>query len=146
MSYVLKPMGFKQAEYTRNEFFIAPEAGVPWDAILKPEYWAHVAAKLRPYDEIIVVPEDDSFYGRVIVLRTGTAIAFVRELQFVEFKDRVVEGDLDDQDFDITWSGPIARYRVTRRSDGMVLAEGEEVKTKEMAQDFVRNLRKALAA
>jgi len=145
MSYVLKPMAFKRAEYTRNEFFIAPEAGVPWDAITRPEYWAHVAAQLKPMDEIVIVPEDESFYGRLLVLRTGTAVAIVRELQFVEFKGRV-EDELEDPDFDIKWSGPIARYRVTRRSDGMVLAEGEEVKTKEQAQDFVRNLRKALAA
>lgn len=144
MSYVLKPLVFKQDDYVRNRWFIAPEAGVPWDAILAPEYWAHVAAKLKPMDEITVVPEDESFYGKVLVIRCANNTAIVRELQFVQFGD--IAQVADDEDYVIKWAGPIARWRVTRKSDGFVVAEGPEVDTKAMAEEVVRNIRKAIAA
>jgi hypothetical protein len=145
MGHVLKPMMFKQADYVRNVYMISPDAGVPWDSVLQPQYWAHVAAKLKPYDEIVVVPEDDRFYGRVLVLRTGTAMAIVRQIEFVELEDRVAD-EIEDPEYTIEWKGPIARWRVTRKVDGMVVAEGDTVKTKPMAEEFVRELRKAMAA
>jgi hypothetical protein len=144
MSYVLKPLMFRQDDFVRNKWFIAPEAGVPWEAILLPEYWAHVAMKLKPLDEIVIVPEDASFYGKVLVARCGNNTAIVRELEFVQLAD--VAQSADDDDYVIKWAGPIARWRVTRKSDGFVVAEGPEVETKDMAEEVVRNIRKAIAA
>lgn len=142
--HVLKPMAFKQLEFIRNQWFVSPEAGVPWSEILRPEYWAHVAGKLKTMDEIVVVPEDESFYGRLLVMRSGANVAVVREIQFLSFESTAQE--VDEDDYIVKWAGPIARFRVIRKSDGAVLAEGEQVDTKEKALDFIRNHRKALAA
>jgi hypothetical protein len=145
MGHVLKPMMFKQHEYVSTVCQIVPEAGVPWDSILQPQYWAHVAATLKEHDEIVVVPEDDRFYGKVLVLRTGVAMAIVRQIHYVELGEPVAD-EIEDPEYTIEWKGPIARWRVTRKVDGMVVAEGDTVKTKPMAEEFVRELRKAMAA
>ena len=44
--------------------FTVPEVGF----ILHPDFWGHIAAKLRPYDEIKVRCDDGTFYAQLLVL------------------------------------------------------------------------------
>lgn len=64
------------AEYARNIFVVTPEHGTPFEDILKPSYWLHVAdtvsMRLRPYDRIEVRPEDGSYFAELIVRSVNT--------------------------------------------------------------------------
>ena len=144
MSYALKNSRMELAEQARNVYAVVVETGTPYEEILKPQFWAHVASKLKTRDRIEVESEEGDYFAELRVTYSGNNTVRVRELYFVKYE----QDDMQEEqsDFSIKWSGPIARWRITRKSDGAVLVEGKEVETREMAEDWLRNYRKALAA
>jgi hypothetical protein len=144
MSYVLKDSRMKPAEYSRQVYFVVPETGTPFADVLKPEYWTHVAGKLKSLDRIEVFPEEGTYFAELLVVYAGNNTVRVRELSCVEFGES--ESQEEKSDYEIKWSGPIARWRITRKSDNVVLVDGDEVATRPLAEDWLRNYLKALAA
>lgn len=52
---------FASLEFVRNDWrYVAPH-GVPLETVKAPEYWSHVARKLRRGDTIEVLAEDNTF-------------------------------------------------------------------------------------
>jgi hypothetical protein len=143
--HVLPERFMTTAEFRRTTYSVVTEGGTTVDEILRPEYWSHVARKLKPYDKIEVLAEEGTFYLELLVLRVLTGAVVVKLLNHAELESSPAAGD-EDPDIEIKYSGPIKKYRVTRKSDGKVLAEGEEVATRQMAEQFVIEYRKALAA
>ena len=143
--YALRESGFKNAEHARVVWTVYPESGTPWEAVLKPEYWAHVARKLSPTDEIIVLPEELHYRAHLMVAHVMPNSVSVRVISKVDFGDQQPD-KIDMDDLEVCWSGPVKKHRVIRKSDGMVLAEGEAVATKAQALQFVADYRKAMAA
>jgi hypothetical protein len=144
VSYVLKDSRMRPAEYARTVYFVVPETGTPFADVLTPEYWTHVAGKLKALDRIEVFPEEGNYFAELLVTFSSNNTVRVKELMHVDF-DAEEMGD-DEHEFEIKWSGPLARWRVIRKSDKAVLVEGDEVATRPLAEDWLRNYKRALAA
>lgn len=106
------------AEHRRNIYTVTPEAGTPYDALLKDGYWAHVSAKLRSGDRIEVLAEDGSYFAELLVLDAGRLYAKVAELRHVKLDVvEVQEGDLMLEGLEVKWQGPHLKWCVLRGKD-----------------------------
>lgn len=54
-----------------NTHEAVPAAGTPLEDILRPEFWANVAQKLRLGDTILALPRDGKFYAELLVWDAG---------------------------------------------------------------------------
>ena len=125
---VEKPKQYKTtriegAEFKRNVWVLVPEAGTPFAAILKPEYWAHVAAKLNVWDRIEVRYEHESgaYHAELLVRAVHKTSVVVKQLAYVALDDKTVTPG--NGNFEVSWSGPHTKYRVVRKDDKIRLLE-----------------------
>lgn len=130
---------FKSAEYVRSVWAVTAEEGMRVEDMLKPDYWAHVASSLKPWDKIEVRAEDGAFYAELIVMQASRNWAKVRVVHQVELNEALPEGtDVDGHI--VKWSGPHAKWRVIRASDKSVIHEGasSEAEAKKWLDDHLR--------
>lgn len=113
----------QEADFTRNIFAITPEQGTTLQDMLKPEYWAHVATKLRPNSRIEVVAEDSTWFAELFVVSVGRTWAQVSLLRFVELTESVVPA-IPSAKFVIKWRGAKHKHCVMRVADNAVLHDG----------------------
>ena len=86
----LEPSRFHLAEHQRNVYVATVEGGIARADMLAPEFWSHIAAKLRPYDEIVVYCDDGSLYARMLVLNSERTWARMHVLQWEDLTTRDV--------------------------------------------------------
>jgi len=119
--------------------------GTPFEDLLKPEYWAHVAQKLRPHTLIKVVPEDGSYWAELLVLSCDRLWAKVFVLRHHDLTAVVEDSEATASrlaEFDIQWKGPVKKHVVIRKSDSTAVADG--IQTKGEAQLWLDNHLKTL--
>ncbi len=121
------------AEHARTEWFVVPEHGTEFEALLDPAYWTHVAALLKPCSEIIVHAEDGSYYGRLLVRDAGRLYAKVAKLQYIELDPVEVQEGAMPPGYAVKFRGPIQKWSVVRGTD--VLKDGL---SKDMANQWLR--------
>lgn len=116
----LTQSGFQLSQYACNLWMASPAVGVPFERVLETEYWAHVAAQLRPMDKIEIYPEDMSYYALLLVTETGTAearvVAIIKPIPLHVKETESLKKILSD-DFDVKWVSPTLKYGVIRLSD-----------------------------
>src|SRR5215207_5075535 len=115
----IKTTALTPAEQSRNVHRITLEERVPYEHLFKPATWAHIAHDFGPDDLIEVVPEDRSFFALLIVREVGHTAMVVEELLHKKFKDEAMLADSTDLE---PKYHPTEKWRVTRKSDGEVLA------------------------
>lgn len=132
----------KPAEYVRREFVISPPAGTTLEDIQRPDYWAHIAAQLRPWDFIEVRPEDEAFMARLMVRAAERTWARVMVLDVYPLNEETHEGPVDDA-FVVGWGGPVQRWRAVRKSDNTVVVKNQATKSDAEAAlaDYVKALK-----
>lgn len=140
---------FKSAELTRLIYSAVPEAGMPFEDLLKPECWAHVAQLLRPGYRVEVLAEDGSYFAELLVVSAGRLWAKVAVLRKVDLSavDSEPANAANDAATSVMWSGPHSKFRVMRQNAGGgkdVLRDGFE--TREEATAWMADHLKALAA
>lgn len=120
----------KQSEYERNIWIVDLEGGVPFEAVFDPGFWAHVSAKLKPWDHLEVRTDDGTFWAELIVRDAGKLYAKVAVLNHVSFDDSVevqqLSGVKEFENVIIKWRGPHFKWCVLRGTD--VLKEGFAIK------------------
>lgn len=138
----LQPSLLKYAEHERVEWFVVPEHGTPFEALLDPAYWAHVSMHFRPCAEIIVHAEDGSYYGRLLIRDAGKLYAKVAKLEYVELDPvEVTQGGAPAlAGHAVKWRGPIHKWSVVRGND--VLKDGM---SKDEANAYLANYSKVVA-
>ena len=123
----LSPSGATPAEHVRNVWAVTSEFGVTKADIEAPDYWAHIAGRLRPRDRIEVMAADGSFYAEYLVTSCDRTWAKVAEVKYLDLtKASAVTGeqaDLINAGYEIKWRGP-KKWSVLRRQDRAVLQEG----------------------
>lgn len=134
------------AEFARQLFRAIPPAGTKIEEMLDPSYWAHVAKRFNPHDMIEVIPEDGSFYARLIVLSVAHLSMKVQALECVVLvaNPKVAKADAIAQ-FEVNWGGPNAKWRVLRKSDGAAVTN-DSFQTQEEAQEWINNNFNKMAA
>jgi len=118
---------FKDAAYERNVWQASIENGVAFDEVVKPEFWAHVAARLKPNDHIEVVAENGEYFGELLVIESGRLWAKVAVLRFVELSAAEVPAALlasAASGYKVEYKGPTLKHVVIRLSDNEIVHEG----------------------
>ncbi len=132
---------FGLASYLSNVWRVTTPDGVSEDDILRPEFWAHVAGKIRPCDEIIVVPDDQKFRLHLFVTDAGKQWVKVEKIGRIDFKTADAAPDASHA---VKWRGPVAKWSVIRKSDGAVIRD--RLESDDAAQQYARDLDRTLAA
>lgn len=114
---IYKPARLSQLDYDGDRWVVRLPHGTKFEDALDENFYAHVAMTLKPWDEIVVRPEDMSYKAVLVVISAGNLWAKVAIERFVELKVGAVKTDLTVQ-----WSGPHTRFRVMSGTD--VLKDG----------------------
>lgn len=144
---VLAPGRRQLAEQVRVQHVATAEAGVTFEQMLDPDFWAHEARSLSPYDLIECRSDDGSFWGLVIVLETGRNWAKVHPLQYVPLDTKDVAQTRAERKetgaYRIEYKGATMKHVVIRNSDNAVVHQGEQRKAG--AEAWLRDHEQALA-
>lgn len=132
----------RPTEAMRQTYSVLVETGTPRDAILKPEFWAHVAAKLRPMDHIEVMDDAGTWLAVLMVRSTGRTEALVALLWSAELAAPAAV-DLPAE-YTAEYKGLKAKWVVIRRADKTVIRDG--MGSREEAESYIRSHVKAMAA
>lgn len=127
-----------------NEHEVNPFAGVAFEALLAPEFWANIAAKMRPGDTIIAMPDDGAWRGAFLVWQVGHNFAQVTQLWRQERPEFGPAPGATAEEFEVGFAGPTLKYRVVRKKDQRELKSGFE--TPDAANRWIADYRKAMRA
>lgn len=110
----------KTAEYSRTVYQVTPEAETPFDTVISPEYWAHVAHTLNPLDRLEIVPDDFEYFAELMVVGTSTQAAKVVVLRKEDIggKETLPQPGAE---YIAKHKGPAWGWCVIRVSDGEVM-------------------------
>lgn len=124
------------ARQTRVVYSVQAPAGSSVEDIVKPEFWINIAPKLRPCDQLEVIPEDMAYFARLMVVDVNSLGVYVKVLDFVEIDTNVPsEAELS---YEVKWAGPVDKFRVMRTSNNEVIERG--FATKAEAHNYIKNI------
>lgn len=133
---------FRLAEQVRNVWNIVPEEGTSFDALKDPAYWAHNARRMRPGDLIEVVPDEETYWALLRVVKVGAAGVAVSVLmhETAEAAAEIPSGLA--QDYEVKWKGPHHRYTVLRKGtrDAIQTGFGSEAEAAKWIVDNAKSL------
>ena len=134
---------FAAAEYERSTWVITAEEGTIPEDVLNADYYAHVAAKLSPYDRIEVRANDGTWVAELLVLDVSRLWAKVHALHLhklttVDVSQSNVERSLP---YFVRYQGPHDKWVVVRRADSQAVSTGHG--TPEAANEWMINRIKA---
>lgn len=116
----------KLAETVNNTWRATVPKGTPRERLLESSMWATVAERFTPFDKIIAVSADRSFYSELLVLENGRGWANVVELNYHPLPCLVVDQAGLPPNHVIEHGGVDDLYLVRRVSDGVILQKGFE--------------------
>lgn len=132
------------AEQARNAWVVTVEAALTRAQIAHPDFFAHIASKLRPYDRIEVRSDDGTYFAELLVLEAARNYARVHVLTWTDLSTKDVAQSQgakgDDKAYRVEYKGPHLKWCAIRNSDGGILYEKEESKVAAQARvnDHVR--------
>jgi hypothetical protein len=110
------------ADQFRNNWRCIPAVNATLDDLLRPDYWTHVAHKLRRGDLVEVFPEGEAYYAQLIVRSSGNGWANLEPLFLRQFETEAsTKTTLTTV---VEWGGAVDKYRVIRLSDRYALSVG----------------------
>lgn len=126
-----KPVKLKTAEFERTVYVQYVEPGVTVDAVQRPEFWAHVAASLKPTDRIEIIADDFAWFAELMVIKCDRGWAKTALLRFVELTGGEVAAELLaplSAGYKVEYKGPSKKHVVLRLSDNTIVQEGIALK------------------
>lgn len=135
---MLPPNRHQLFQYTNNRHFITAEEGTTPEDVCKPEFLAHIARKVRMYDEFIVVTDDGAFWMRLIALQAGPTWVRTKLLEHVALKGEAAQVAADPMNpYEVTFKGPVRKWACLAKNDGRVIKE--QMGSREEAEAFMRD-------
>lgn len=123
---------FQVSDFTVGRFDAKSEIGTTQEDLLTPEYWSHVSERMTPYSEVTVRCDDGTYYAKFLVLDCGRGWAKMQLLNWWSLTTADVAQTQSSvgtaADYDILWKGSTRKHIVQRKSDQIVLHEGEQRK------------------
>lgn len=136
---------FFEREFQTNLWVANADESTRQADVLKGEYWAHVANKLKPWDHIYVRADNGTWYSELVVLSVARAYAAVRPLHEWQFgEDAPTEAQAAAQAsaaYRPKWGGPHNKWTVIRMSDNARVAT--ELTSERAALDWIVEREKA---
>jgi len=128
-------------EHKRRELYADIPAGTAVEDILKPDYWVHYAAEIRPLDIIECFCEDGSWEAslRVFFVSTTEVKAQLRSKTLYNAKEEVSDSDTHE----VVWKGPSNKFAVVHKGTKAVVKDG--LYPKDKAFEFLREHLQAVA-
>lgn len=151
----LAPNALQQAEFARLTYAVSLPEGTQLKTILAPNYWMHVAAKLKPKTRIEVTTDDNAFFAELYVVACDRTWAKVVVLRMVDFRgekkaqepEKEVNGiTIDEFNTELHYVDYVngqSKGRVILREGKVVVKEG--FGSKKEAADWMRQHEAALA-
>lgn len=139
------------ADYKRTAYFLAAAPGVTPAHVMHPDFWQHVAERLRLNDRIEIVGQNFDMDLRVVGIDPRKLWAQVRCLRLCStdgvevpgaqtFTDAgIASGAPDPDGFIVEWGGPVHKWRIVHGRD--LIAKG--FTSKEEAQEALLTLKSA---
>lgn len=125
----LNPSRMKECEFERTTYVATAHEQTQPEDLLEPEYWSHVAEKLKPWDKIEARADDGSWYAEYLVLDTSCRWARLALLAKYDLTTSDVSLSQAARDeYKIEWKGPARKFCVIRNSDNAMVHEGEQTK------------------
>lgn len=130
----IMPSRMRLAQYDRRDWVVNAEIGTSLDEVLRPEYWAHMAGTMSPYDHIEVRVDDEQWLAHLLVRRVERSAVVVHVLHFYELDPKQVASASAAQ-HRIEFKGPQRKHSVIRTSDNAVIRD--EFASKEAARQWL---------
>lgn len=138
-----EPM-LRRAEHTNTTWSLRVLAGTPFEEVLRPEFWAHVAQKgIVPNDKIDLHPEEGHYNAELRVRDVGPNWLKVHVIYKDDYVEQLTRSDDDEfPGYSIEWKGPVRRFSVIRQSDKTAI--GSEFANKQTARLWLVEHMKAM--
>lgn len=115
----------QESSFMRTSWFVTAQPNTKVSDLLDVEFWRHVASKFKPLDIIEAVTEDGLWYARLLVVSCDRVWAKVKLLEEHDLTAEAKEMPTSsNDDYVVKWKGPLAKYCVVRKSDGITLKDG----------------------
>jgi TusA-related sulfurtransferase len=136
----LNPNALMDAEFSRRIYCVSVPPSTTAEDLVNPNFWAHVAMKLRPGDWIEVLSDDKKFCAKLIVRsarRLDATVSLVRwkDLEIPDVSHLAAE-------YEIVFRGAKNRWSILKGSDVLMSC----FDTKNMAEAYLSDHLKAIAA
>ncbi|API59521.1 hypothetical protein BSL82_09530 [Tardibacter chloracetimidivorans] len=141
-THKLSPAKLQAAEHYRTRYAAVVDDGTTVEDLQRPEFWCHVAGRMRQMDVIEVLSEDGSYFAELLVLKTGVGFAKVMLLRKVDLETPAADDDASL--VQVQWKGPHRKHAVIRKSDGEILKDS--FATKVDAETFARDYERTVTA
>lgn len=119
---------FKLAEHSRSVYYANTEA--PLEAVVKGEFWRHVANRLRPFDRIEVVHEGMEYFVELFVRDADKHSVNLAVMREVEMGGSVRDSSILSR-LRVDYKGTSKRHCVILRDESgkdTIVAEGHQTK------------------
>jgi len=113
------PGRVREAQYARTHWNCIVPAGTLPEDLLKPEFWAHVAVKMKPQDQVEAWSDDGTWYAEYVVRAADRNWALLAPKTKVVFT--AADIPRPDEPYSVTYRGNLDQWSVVRKSDGSVL-------------------------
>lgn len=129
---VLGPARLPVAEQVRHVWAVMVPIGTKMQDVMRPGYWTHHSARLKPWDRLEVMTEDGTWFMELLVLATDRSWTRVHKLLGMHLTSPDValtqaSSDLIDSlkdTMEVMHRGP-KKWSVVRKNDRAVLIEGK---------------------
>lgn len=122
-----------RAEHGNTSWRASVPVGVPYERVLMPEFWLHIAGpkNMIPGDEIRIIPDDGTYVALLYIRDVGASWgAKVAQVWKVDFDAPLADATNDmPAGFKIEWRGLSEKYVVVRESDSATIISGKKTKT-----------------
>ena len=137
----LKPGVVAEQKFNFTAWDAAPPEGTRLEDLTNPVFWEHVARRLRIGDEVRVVPDDCSFYARLLVTNAVGARVQMKLIEGVQLES--VDGvGPQEGPYRIELKGRL-KWCVINTSTGAI--EEKNIETQADAARAMGDLQRALA-
>jgi hypothetical protein len=134
----------KQTEFVNTSWSITAPPKTTREDVLEDAFYSNVAAKLSPYDRILLTTEDGAFYMELLVTQVGRTWAKVRVLKELNLAEDDLDQEVDMfEGFKVEWKGPQRKFSVLRKMDNQYMQDGFD--RKEDAYAWLTDYLKAAA-
>jgi hypothetical protein len=123
----LNPNLLKYAEHERNLRHLTVPPLVTIADLMRPEWWAHAANRLKVYDKIEVRAQDNAWYAEVLVRSVGAQEATVWVVLYKDLNETDAAKDepvTNEPAYKVEFGGG-HKWRVVRVSDKAVVHRDE---------------------
>lgn len=124
----------RQADITDTKMMVDyvhyVDVDMPYETLLRSDYWAHVVHNFMIGNRIRVMPRDHSWFAELLIRDIGPNWAKVGAIVPKVSFDALVpqEQTVRVDGFHVEWQSPATKYVVTRDSDKATIAKGFKTK------------------